>query len=217
MPIRVYDYRRDIQNLEVTPEIRSRFMRLGPHESADRHSHDLGHEVFLVLEGKAEFEINGETAVLGPGQFCFSKANDHHCVRNLWDEPMTMYLSVTPHIEPTHTHWNEQGEKLPPRYGGWRAWSAGPGDTSAGSAVAELAEQQSAALRQLQESVQQAIAVQEQTLASVGDGAAGPARAVEVKAAVDQLWAGLYPVFRDVGRLASVWNELAVRATGRQQ
>ena len=34
-------------------------MRMEAGEVAAPHSHDLGHEVFLVLEGSAEFEIDG--------------------------------------------------------------------------------------------------------------------------------------------------------------
>ena len=45
-------------------------MRMEAGFVAEPHSHDLGHEVFLVLEGRAEFDIDGEKEVLGPGQMC---------------------------------------------------------------------------------------------------------------------------------------------------
>ena len=66
MSFAVYDYRTDIRNVLVTPQIRSRFLRMEPGQMAQRHSHDLGHEIFLILQGQCEFEIDGETAVLGP-------------------------------------------------------------------------------------------------------------------------------------------------------
>ena len=103
----VYDYRTDIRNVLVTPQIRSRFLRMEPGQSAQRHSHDLGHEIFLILEGRVEFEIDGETEELGPGQMCIALTDQPHKVRVLGDEPMTMYLSVTPHIHPTHTPLTE--------------------------------------------------------------------------------------------------------------
>ncbi len=68
MPFDVYDYRTTVRNVVITPEVRSRFMRMEPGTVATRHSHDLGHEVFLVLEGQIEFNIAGELATLGPGQ-----------------------------------------------------------------------------------------------------------------------------------------------------
>ena len=37
-------------------------------------------------------------------------------MRNVGDDEVIMYLSVTPHILPTHTFWTEDGEKMPPRF-----------------------------------------------------------------------------------------------------
>ena len=50
MSFTVYDYRTDVRNVLVTPQIRSRFMRMKPGQVAQPHIHDLGHERFLVLE-----------------------------------------------------------------------------------------------------------------------------------------------------------------------
>ena len=88
----VYDYRTDVRNVLVTPQIRSRFLKMEPGQSAQLHSHDLGHEIFLILEGRVEFEIDGETEALGPGQMCIALADQPHTVRVLGDEPMTMYF-----------------------------------------------------------------------------------------------------------------------------
>src|SRR2546426_11555417 len=99
----IYDYRTDVRNVLVTPQIRARFLRMEPGQVAALHSHDLGHEGFLILEGRAVFEIDGETQELGPGQMCVALADQVHSVRVAGEEPMTMYLSVTPHVQPTHT------------------------------------------------------------------------------------------------------------------
>ncbi len=66
MPLEVWDAQRDVKNLFITPEIRARIMRFDPHQVSAGHTHDLGHEMFLVLDGQAEFTINGETG-LGNG------------------------------------------------------------------------------------------------------------------------------------------------------
>ena len=117
MPFTVYDYRTDITNVLVTPEIRARLYQMKPGQVDARHSHDLGVEVFLILEGKAEFTIEGHTEVLGPGQMCIAIGDEVHQVRNLLpDKPTVMYLSVTPHIQPTHTGWTGEGSKEPPRF-----------------------------------------------------------------------------------------------------
>ena len=60
MSLPVYDFRDDIRNVLVTPRIRSRFMWLEPGQYAAPHSHDLGHEIFIVMQGRAIFEIDGD-------------------------------------------------------------------------------------------------------------------------------------------------------------
>src|SRR5229473_6078164 len=90
-----------------------------PGEVSHGHTHDLGHEMFVVLDGRAEFTIAGDSGLVGPGQICVARAGEWHEIRVVGDEPMTLYLSVTPHIEPTHTQWDrEGGTQLPYRYGG---------------------------------------------------------------------------------------------------
>src|ERR1700730_12011369 len=94
-------------------------MRFEPGQVAHGHTHDLGHEMFLVVSGQAEFTIAGQSAVLGDGQMCVARAGEWHEIRIVGEEPMTLYLSVTPHIEPTDTQWDrEGGTQLPYRYGG---------------------------------------------------------------------------------------------------
>lgn len=217
MPFDVYDYRTDVRNLVITPEIRARFMRLEPGGVASRHSHDLGQEVFLVLEGRCEFEIEGERAVLGPGQMCFARTDQLHQVRTVGDEPMTMYLSVTPHVEPTHTWWDEFGTKLPPRYGTvTRNEATGPGGPT--PSLPNLAAEHLAAARALAATATESARVQ-------ADAAAALQRALDdidpaaAKAAVDLMWDHVYETFRGVYALAAGWNELAtaftVEETGR--
>src|SRR6266446_6821237 len=117
--LEVFDARTDIRNLFITPEIRSRVMRFQPGEVSHGHTHDLGHEMFVVLAGQAEFTIAGDSGLVGPGQICVARAGEWHEIRIVGDKPMTLYLSVTPHIEPTHTQWDrEGGTQLPYRYGG---------------------------------------------------------------------------------------------------
>lgn len=212
MPFDIYDYRADVRNVVITPQIRSRFLRMEPGEVANRHSHDLGHEVFLVLEGRCEFEIAGERAVLGPGQMCFARADQLHQVRTVGDAPMTMYLSVTPHVEPTHTQWDDQGNKLSPRYGLATANERAAQPASSAS-LSELAARHVAAAQALAElavsnaDAQAAAAEALERAMADGDQAAA-------KTAVDGMWSHLYETIRGVHALEAVWNELAAAAAG---
>ena len=205
----VYDYRTDIRNVLVTPQIRSRFLRMEPGQSAQLHSHDLGHEIFLILEGRVEFEIEGETEELGPGQMCIALADQPHTVRVLGDEPMTMYLSVTPHIHPTHTPRTETGERLPHNFVPARAYDVEP-DMEV--SIAELVARQIQAAQLLEEltetcaSVQQKMGMQLKTaLAEEDTDAATTARKT--------MWEAIYPVYKAVNELGEVWNTLAPRIT----
>ena len=142
MSLKVYDYRTDIANVLVTPQIRCRFLKMAVGQFNAGHTHDLGHEIFLILQGRAEFEVDGARAVLGPGQFCIALTDQYHTVRNVGDEEVIMFLSVTPHIQPTHTFWNEDGSKQPARFVPASAYDRQP-DRS--TLTAELAARQSTA------------------------------------------------------------------------
>ncbi|MGH2461828.1 MAG: cupin domain-containing protein [Chloroflexota bacterium] len=213
MPFDVYDFRTDVRNIVVTPEIRGRFLRMEPGEVASRHSHDLGHEMFLILDGQCEFEIDGDRAVLGPGQACFARRDQLHQVRVIGDRPMTMYLSVTPHIDPTHTFWTadpqEGGQKRPPRYAGWRSRER-DGIADPPESVAELVDRQVEAARQLAEiatrcaSAQQRHGEELKLAALAGDSATA-------RASLDALWSELFPLFRASSTLAEAWNDIALK------
>ena len=207
MGFAVYDYRKDVRNVLVTPQIRSRFLKMEPGQTAQRHSHDLGHEIFLILEGQVEFEIDGQTEVLGPGQMCIALADQPHRVRVLGDEPMTMYLSVTPHIHPTHTPRSEDGKPLPHNFMPAHAYDVEP-DMEV--SVSELVAHQVHAAEMLEALAQTCAAVQKemgnQLEAALADGDTDTA-----VAARKVMWEALYPVYKATAELGEVWNALAPR------
>lgn len=205
--LEVFDYRTDIRNVVITPEIRSRFRRMQPGERNTPHTHDLGHEVFLMLEGEVEFDIAGSRRVLSPGQLCVARRDQMHSVRCVSETPATYYLSVTPHIEPTHTHWDADGQKLPPRYG-----AAAPerDDRSAGKSTERLADEHVAAARGLAEAAARNADAQAAGAAAVGDALQGGDR-VAAKLAVDGMWREMYRTFRAMRELEDAWNELTPR------
>ena len=60
--MRVFNYKKDIGNIVVTPEIRCRFMIEPPDKEREFHYHEGAGEVFLVLEGRVEFTIERRDA-----------------------------------------------------------------------------------------------------------------------------------------------------------
>ncbi len=199
MSIPVHDYRLDLTNICVQPQIRSRFRRveLGPVPPV--HSHDLGGETFLVMEGQIEFTVADERVVCERGQSIFVPPRTTHAVRAVGDQPGVIYLSVSPHVEPTHTQYDGDGQTLPPKYGVWRA--AGGGEPRSELPTSTLLERYKAAAQSLAK------------LAQVNGATVNTATTSEdIKKTVDQLWEGLKPVLLQVEALEREWNELALCA-----
>lgn len=209
MPIRVYDCRTDIANLVVHPEIRGRFMRLAPGPAGRLHSHDLGGEIFLVLEGRCEFLVEDERVTCGPGQLIYVEPRLKHTLHAVGDGSCVVYLSVTPHVEPTHTQYDENGERLPPRYGTWRG--KGHGAPNPEEATLDLAGRYAVAARQLAElaraNAETAVGQVERLSAAAVAG-----DQPTLKGTMDELWLGLRDVLRQVSALERAWNDLAPRA-----
>ncbi|MDP6052144.1 MAG: cupin domain-containing protein [Candidatus Latescibacteria bacterium] len=204
MSFAVYDFRADIRNILVTPQIRSRFLRMEPGQTARRHSHDLGHEIFLILQGEAEFEIDGEKQVIRPGQLCVALTDQMHQVRVVGDEPVIMYLSVTPHIQPTHTFWIDDDQKEPPHFMPNSAYDVTPSPSltteqyidehlNTVDAVAKAAQAFAAAQHERAAHLRQAIA----------DG--DDAKAHNTREA---MWDTIYPLFRTAYSMGDAWNDL---------
>ena len=216
MALEVFDARTDIRNLFITPEIRSRIMRFEPGEVSHGHTHDLGHEMFMVVGGRAEFTIAGQSAVLGPGQMCVARAGEWHEIRTLvGDGPMTLYLSVTPHIEPTHTQWDrEGGTQLPYRYGGsTRAERLGQSRGGPPESAHTLLQRHLAATAALAEAARTNAAAQR----SAGDrlnGALEAGDAASAKSDVDEMWAALRELYAKLQEAELAWNALAPAAAG---
>ena len=203
MALEHFDYRTDLRNVFVSPEIRCRFMRIEAGQTTGSHTHDLGHEVFMVMEGRIEFDFAGEKAVLGPGQMCVAERDVPHTLTALDGKPAVIYLSVTPHVEPTHTQWDESGQKQAPRYGVVReGWSDGEPPVAehlaAVQALAAAAQAQAARAEAASASLRRALAE--------GDQAAA-------KAAVDAMWAQLCQTHLRLVEVDELWNQLAPRVS----
>ena len=208
MALDVFDYRHDVRNFFVAPQIRTRFLRMEPGEESQLHSHDLGHEIFLVLEGVARFEISGEVAELEAGQACVARADEPHRVAVVGDEPMTMYLSVTPHIQPTHTGRTEDGDRAPTRFLPNSAYDVG--DESR-LPFEEVVDQFLESFEELATAAR--TATEEQRMAATLLVRAATARNKE---AADRqrevMWFSVYRVLDKVASMSEQWNRMAPRA-----
>jgi quercetin dioxygenase-like cupin family protein len=205
MPLDVFDYRTDRDNLVTRPEIRARFEYLAPGTVAARHSHDLGTEIWVVLQGRIEFEIEGDSAILEPGQAVVARPGQRHSVRVVGDEPVIQYLSVTPHVKPTHTGYDDNGRPHPPNYDG------PPANERVGPAASwsELMARHREQLDKLAAAVRDA----EATL----DGEAAALLAVvdptAAKPSLDVMWPRVRALAERHQAMLDSWNELTEAST----
>ena len=203
MSFAVYDYRTDIRNILVTPQIRSRFLRMEPGQIAQRHTHDLGVEIFLILQGEAEFDIDGEKQTVRPGQLCVALTDQMHLVRVVGDEPMIMYLSVTPHIQPTHTFWTEDGQKEAPHFMPNSAYDVTPSPEMTEERIDRHLTNVDAITRAVEAfatSQHEQVAHLRQVLDEGND-----AEAREIR---DAMWDTISPLFQAVYAMGDTWNDL---------
>lgn len=210
MSFEVYDYRTTNHNVLITPEIRARLYHMKPGQVDGRHSHDLGHEVFLILEGQAEFNINGVKKVLGPGELCIALADEIHQVRNLLpDKPTIMYLSVTPHVHPTHTGRNDDDSRKPANFPPNSNYHV---EQDMSVPVDRLVDRYADQVETLLSTVEASTGTQ---LAMVRElrQARATADGESAAAARYAMWEAIYSIHKELSALDAVWNELAPRAT----
>ena len=213
MPFEVFDYRTDraaSPNFFIAPEIRARFLHMQPGHVAPRHCHDLGHEIFLVLEGHCEFEIEGHREVLGPGQACVARVNEYHQVRPVGDEPVTMYLSVTPHVQPSHTFLDAAGKPSPPRYAAAYAPAGLEAETARDGSTTDLVDAGLAALQRLATAAQRGIETHGGRARELKRRLAADDK-TRAKQIIDDLWVDVRDVFRAAANLGEEWNALAAQ------
>jgi quercetin dioxygenase-like cupin family protein len=60
------------------------------------HIHTHEDETFLVLEGRVEFNIGGDTHTLGAGDIAFAARQVPHTFRVVSDTPARMFITLTP-------------------------------------------------------------------------------------------------------------------------
>jgi hypothetical protein len=112
-------------------------------------------------------------------------------------------LSVTPHVEPTHTFYDAHGVQLPPRYGVWRAAGGDPQTGDPTRSAPELLAAYAAAAATLADLAR--------ANAATATAAAG-ASSDPPKPLVDGLWPSALALLEATSALERAWNALALSA-----
>jgi len=92
----------------------NRYMRANyavwqPGQECDVHSHRDAVELFVFLDGQCEMTVGDETAIVGAGQTVYVGPDVKHKLRAIGDQPLVMFLAVTPNHSPTHTIFRPDG------------------------------------------------------------------------------------------------------------
>ncbi len=90
-------------------KIRGGMLTFQPNTQSAYHSHDGADEVFVFLSGYGEVTEEGEVVRVGPGDVVVTLAERKHKIRS-FDEPLVMWLTVTPNCVPSHTFYKQADE-----------------------------------------------------------------------------------------------------------
>ena len=99
-------------NIMMVPQLRGGCHRWKSGWHGRKHSHDGAVEVFLVMEGQCDFDVDGQQFTLYPQQFVMIPAEVPHEMWNRTDQDLLMFLVVAPHQQPTHTYYDEAGQPI---------------------------------------------------------------------------------------------------------
>ena len=135
------------------------------------------------------------------------RAMEPHKIRVIGDEPMIMYLSVTPHIQPTHTSRNDDGSRHPLNFSPNGSYEV---ETDTATPAEELVDRFVAASENYAQTLrdaadnQQKVAVKLKEALKSGDFA-------QMEEYRNQLWQGVYQGYKQMYSLGDLWNTVAPR------
>ena len=138
---------------------------------------------------------------------CVALADQLHSIQVTSEKPMIMYLSVTPHILPTHTSWGEDGRKLPYSYGSASSYDQEPDAAPIADAVGNFVNTAAAVAAAAHVASEKGLESSDSFLQAVEQGDSKEAGRLR-----DSLWDVLSALYAQVDELAGVWNRLAPRA-----
>ena len=99
----------DGQMLIYTDYVRGGILNFAPGFAADKHFHQDAEEIFWFFQGACRV-TTAEGAVLAPaGTIVYTAPGEWHIIENVGDEPLLMFLTVTPNIVPSHTFFDAHG------------------------------------------------------------------------------------------------------------
>ena len=102
----------DDQWLVYTDYVRGGVLNFAPHFAADKHFHQDADEIFWFFQGTCRVGTPAGDVLCPAGSIIYTAPGEWHIIENAGDEPLLMFLTVTPNIVPSHTFFDATGAPL---------------------------------------------------------------------------------------------------------
>ena len=113
MPPLAHPYRFAVaggQTLVYTDYVRGGVLTFAPGFAADKHFHQDADEIFWFFQGTCRVTVPDGAFIIPAGNIIYTAPYEWHIIENVGDEPLLMFLTVTPNIVPSHTFFDAKGE-----------------------------------------------------------------------------------------------------------
>jgi quercetin dioxygenase-like cupin family protein len=100
----------DGQKLVYTDYVRGGVLTFAPGFAADKHFHQDADEMFWFFSGTCRVGVPAGSTVAPAGTIVVNPAGEWHVIENAGDEPLLMFVTVTPNIVPSHTFFGMDGK-----------------------------------------------------------------------------------------------------------
>ena len=100
------------QALVYTDYVRGGVLTFAPGFAADKHFHQDADEIFWFFQGTCRVTVPGGVFTVPAGNIIYTAPYEWHIIETMGDEPLLMFLTVTPNIVPSHTFFDANGEPL---------------------------------------------------------------------------------------------------------
>jgi mannose-6-phosphate isomerase-like protein (cupin superfamily) len=77
-----------------------------PGEGTVRHHHRIAEEIYYLIEGTGEMEIDGEVTTVGPGDAILIPPGAWHRIRAIGDGPVRLLCACAPPWSAEDTHFD---------------------------------------------------------------------------------------------------------------
>ena len=96
--------------LVYTDYVRGGVLTFAPGFAADKHFHQDADEIFWFFQGTCRVTVSDGVFTVPAGNIIYTAPYEWHIIENVGDEPLLMFLTVTPNIVPSHTFFDANGE-----------------------------------------------------------------------------------------------------------